>query len=266
MDAAGLAARLADFCHGDIALQIPGELDLTPWQAPAATIPRLSARELQRRIADDWRVTSYSGLQQHGFSGGQDLLPRLDVDAAGVGEVVEEPQLTPHQFPRGAAPGTFLHSLFEELDFTQPVPEGWMAEKLQLSGFDAQWAPVLTDWLGGVLKTRLPGPDIALNQLAARDKQVEMAFYLPIAQLLTAERLDALIRQYDPLSADTPPLDFRRARHAEGLYRSGLPSRRPLLPAGLQIQLAGGRSRGLHPAGDGAGDACPPLRSTVSAV
>lgn len=212
MDAAGLAARLADFCHGDIALQRPGELDLTPWQAPAATIPRLSARELQRRIADDWRVTSYSGLQQHGFSGGQDLLPRLDVDAAGVGEVVEEPQLTPHQFPRGAAPGTFLHSLFEELDFTQPVPEGWMAEKLQLSGFDAQWAPVLTDWLRGVLKTRLPGPDIALNQLAARDKQVEMAFYLPIAQLLTAERLDALIRQYDPLSADTPPLDFRQVR------------------------------------------------------
>ncbi|ENZ8372724.1 exodeoxyribonuclease V subunit beta [Klebsiella pneumoniae] len=212
MDAAGLAARLVDFCHGDIALQIPGELDLTPWQAPAATIPRLSARELQRRIADDWRVTSYSGLQQHGFSGRQDLLPRLDVDAAGVGEVVEEPQLTPHQFPRGAAPGTFLHSLFEELDFTQPVPEGWMAEKLQLSGFDAQWAPVLTDWLGGVLKTRLPGPDIALNQLAARDKQVEMAFYLPIAQLLTAERLDALIRQYDPLSADTPPLDFRQVR------------------------------------------------------
>ncbi|MFT3236160.1 exodeoxyribonuclease V subunit beta, partial [Klebsiella pneumoniae] len=101
MDAAGLAARLADFCHGDIALQRPGELDLTPWQAPAATIPRLSARELQRRIADDWRVTSYSGLQQHGFSGGQDLLPRLDVDAAGVGEVVEEPQLTPHQFPPG---------------------------------------------------------------------------------------------------------------------------------------------------------------------
>lgn len=128
MDAAGLAARLADFCHGDIALQRPGELDLTPWQAPAATIPPLSARELQRRIADDWRVTSYSGLQQHGFSGGQDLLPRLDVDAAGVGEVVEEPQLTPHQFPRGAAPGTFLHSLFEELDFTQPVPDGWMAE------------------------------------------------------------------------------------------------------------------------------------------
>ncbi len=121
--------------------------------------------------------------------------------------------------------------------------------------------------VGGVLKTRLPGPDIALNQLAARDKQVEMAFYLPIAQLLTAERLDALIRQYDPLSADTPPLDFRQVhgmlkgfidlvfRH-EGRYY--------LLD--YKSNWLGGRSRGLHPAGDGAGDACPPLRSTVSAV
>lgn len=34
MDAAGLAARLADFCHGDIALQIPGELDLTRGRRP----------------------------------------------------------------------------------------------------------------------------------------------------------------------------------------------------------------------------------------
>ncbi len=92
---------------------------------------------------------------------------------------------------------------------------------------------------GGVLKTRLPGPDIALNQLAARDKQVEMAFYLPIAQLLTAERLDALIRQYDPSLPTRRRWISAGARHAEGLYRSGLPSRRPLLPAGLQIQLAG---------------------------
>lgn len=180
---------------------------------------------------------------------------------------MEEPQLTPHQFPRGAAPGTFLHSLFEELDFTQPVPEGWMAEKLQLSGFDAQWAAVLTDWLGGVLKTRLPGPDIALNQLAARDKQVEMAFYLPIAQLLTAERLDALIRQYDPLSADTPPLDFRQVR---GMLKGFIDlvfrhEGRYYLLDYKSNWLGEDREAYTRPH-DGAGDACPPLRSTVSAV
>ncbi len=98
----------------------------------------MSARELQRRIADDWRVTSYPTAAAW-FQRRAGFAAASDDDAAGVGEVVEEPQLTRTSSPRGAAPGTFLHSLFEELDFTQPVPEGWMAEKLQLSGFDAQW-------------------------------------------------------------------------------------------------------------------------------
>ena len=212
MDAAGLMARLQAFCSGDIALQLPDMAAQTPWQAPQAALPPLSARMLERSVTDDWRVTSYSGLQQNGHSAAQDLLPRLDVDAAGVGEVVEEPQLTPHQFPRGASPGTFLHSLFEDLDFTQPVPADWMAGKLQLSGFEEKWTPVLTAWLDGVLRTPLPGAEIALNQLSARDKQVEMAFYLPIEQPLDPLRLDALIRQYDPLSVDTPTLDFRQVR------------------------------------------------------
>ncbi|UNB75184.1 hypothetical protein MJK71_23060 [Escherichia coli] len=101
----------------------------------------LNAKTLQRLPGDSWRVTSYSGLQQRGFSGiAQDLMPRLDVDAAGVASVVEEPTLTPHRFARGASPGTFLHSLFEDLDFTQPVdPNGgcgknWNSAALNRSG------------------------------------------------------------------------------------------------------------------------------------
>ncbi|OMP94870.1 exodeoxyribonuclease V subunit beta [Raoultella terrigena] len=212
MDAAGLTVRLQAFCCEDIALQTPGVADRQPWQAPQEALPPLSARMLGRSIVDDWRVTSYSGLQQHGHSPAQDLLPRLDVDAAGVGEVAEEPQLTPHQFPRGASPGTFLHGLFEDLDFTQPVPADWMAEKLRSGGFAEHWTPVLTQWLDDVLRTPLPGADIALNQLAAADKQVEMAFYLPIEAPLDAQRLDALVRRYDPLSAQCPELDFRQVR------------------------------------------------------
>jgi exodeoxyribonuclease V beta subunit len=53
----------------------------------------------------------------------QDLLPRLDVDAAGERDLLAEPQLTPHQFPRGASPGTFLHSLFEDLDLPSRLPQ-----------------------------------------------------------------------------------------------------------------------------------------------
>ncbi len=89
-------------------------------------------------------------------------MPRLDVDAAGVVSVVEEPTLTPHQFPRGASPGTFLHSLFEDLDFTQPVDPNWVQEKLELGGFESQWEPVLTEWITAVLQAPLNETGVSL--------------------------------------------------------------------------------------------------------
>jgi hypothetical protein len=68
--------------------------------------------------------------------------------------------------------------------------------------------------------------------LTAKEKQVEMEFYIPIAQNLRAGTLDALIRQYDPLSAGCPPLDFREVRGMlKGL--STWYSATALLPVGL---------------------------------
>ncbi|HEJ0423214.1 TPA: exodeoxyribonuclease V subunit beta [Citrobacter koseri] len=207
-DAAGLRACIDALCGEDIACRTPAEPDSERWQVTEASRAALSARALRRTPADNWRVTSYSGLQQQGHSVAQDLIPRLDVDAAGVGDVAEEPELTPHQFPRGASPGTFLHSLFEDLDFTQPVDPAWVREKLELGGYDAHWEPVLTQWLDAVLQAPLTERGVSLRHLSAREKQVEMAFYLPIAQPLIASQLDALIRRFDPLSAGCPPLDF----------------------------------------------------------
>ncbi len=211
-DAAGLRACIDALCGEDITCRTPAEPDSERWQVTEASRAALSARALRRMPADNWRVTSYSGLQQQGHSVAQDLIPRLDVDAAGVGDVVEEPELTPHQFPRGASPGTFLHSLFEDLDFTQPVDPAWVREKLELGGYDAHWEPVLTQWLDAVLQAPLTERGVSLRHLSAREKQVEMAFYLPIAQPLIASQLDALIRRFDPLSAGCPPLDFMQVR------------------------------------------------------
>ncbi|MEN1494489.1 hypothetical protein AAIH17_35240, partial [Pseudomonas aeruginosa] len=50
------------------------------------------------------------------------------------------------------------------------------------------------------------------NSSSDRDKQVEMEFYLPISEPLIASQLDALIRQFDPLSAGCPPLEFMQVR------------------------------------------------------
>ena len=83
---------------------------------------------------------------------------------------------------------------------------------LQSGGYDAQWQPVLTDWIRAVLHAPLTAQGISLSQLTTKDKQVEMEFYLPIASPLRAEALDALIREYDPLSAGCPPLNFRQVQ------------------------------------------------------
>ena len=180
MDASGLKAAIEALCNDDIVLHAPGASDNTRWEMPQNGTLVLSARQVQRVVADDWRVTSYSGLQQRAHGMAQDLLPRLDVDAAGEREVLAEPMLTPHQFPRGASPGTFLHGLFEDLDFTQPVSAEWVSEKLQTGGFEPHWQPVISDWIEAVLQAPLADTGVALSELTAKDKQVEMEFYVPI--------------------------------------------------------------------------------------
>ena len=212
LDAAGLNACLQALCDEHISLTLATAPDDARWQATQPEMPELAARQVLRRVVDDWRVTSYSGLQQRGHSVAQDLLPRIDIDASGIADAPAEPEMTPHHFPRGASPGTFLHSLFEDLDFTQPISPEWMREKLQNNGFDEIWEPVLTRWITQVLAAPLADTGVALNQLSARQKQVEMEFYLPISQTLDARALDAVTRRYDPLSAGCPELDFRQVR------------------------------------------------------
>lgn len=211
-DAGELRQSLEQLCRGDIALKDIDLSDETPWSPPALSAENLAAREVTRTFTDFWRVTSYSGLQQHGSSAGQALLPRLDIDAIGAVSSSGEQALTIHTFPRGAVPGTFLHSLFEQLDFTQPVDAEWLEQQLLSAGYGAEWLPVLLPWLDALLCAPLTEEGLSLNVLSAQDKRVEMEFYLPVDTLLAPDELDALIRQYDPLSARSPALDFQQVR------------------------------------------------------
>ena len=211
-DAAGLQSNLAELASESISIEETQSDDYTPWQPVSAELPQLSARTMKRHVADNWRVTSYSGLQQHGSSQALDLLPRLDVDAAGVAPVQSESLLTPHTFPRGAGPGTFLHSLFEGIDFTQPLNDTWIAEQLDAPGFGEEWQPILKEWLRTILQAPLNENGVSLSQLTPKEKQVELEFYLPIESDLQAVQLDTLVREYDPLSAGCPPLNFKQVR------------------------------------------------------
>jgi exodeoxyribonuclease V beta subunit len=212
-DADALRSSLAALACDAIAITEIAPAAAQPWQSHETPSQDLAARSYRQRSPDNWRVTSYSGLQQHG--GGSPLMelqPRLDNDAVGERRQDLEPEFTPHNFPRGASPGTFLHSLFETLDFTQPLESDRLGEQLVQNGFDEHWQPVLARWLDEVLQAPLNEDGITLSQLGSGEKQAELQFYLPIDALLTANKLDALCKQYDPLSASCPPLNFPQVK------------------------------------------------------
>ncbi|WP_350317052.1 exodeoxyribonuclease V subunit beta [Pectobacterium aroidearum] len=211
-EAATLVSELEGMVGDGVALTPLQATEEQRWQPDRPELAELRARHIERQLRDGWRVTSYSGLQQHGSAGAQDLVPRLDIEAIGERQEGDETQLTPHTFPRGASPGTFLHSLFETLDFTQPVDDGWLAEQLQLQGFEAHWQPVLKAWMDTLLQTPLNEQGITLSALDNADKQAELQFYIPIDAPIQAAQLDRLAKHHDPLSARCPALSFQQVK------------------------------------------------------
>ncbi len=211
-DAAFLGECLNTLQDGDMALVRVGHLDDQIWQGKLSTEGEHSAREFKRSMADAWRVTSYSGLQQQGSHVLQELLPKLDVDAVGEKSDGEAEAMTLHSFPRGAAPGSFLHNLLEELDFTQPVAPLWLSEQVTLNGFSEEWLPVMEAWMETILQAPLNAEGLTLSALTPENKQAELQFYLPIRAPLISGELDRLIKHHDPLSARCPVLNFRQVQ------------------------------------------------------
>ncbi|WP_112837319.1 exodeoxyribonuclease V subunit beta [Providencia rustigianii] len=185
----------------------------------------LSAKEISRHFDDHWRVTSYSGLSYHGSYSEEEqtlsalqfansLAPKMDIEASSDLALIESEDnlFTPHRFPKGAAPGTFLHGLMEEVDFSGDISSEWLEEQLQAAGFDIQWVEMLQAWLNAILTVPLADDELCLSALLPQDRLDEMQFYLPIDSLLSAKDVDAVTHQHDPLSKRCPPLNFEQVQ------------------------------------------------------
>lgn len=96
-------------------------------------------------------------------------------------------------FPKGARPGTFIHFLLEELDFTSGAPkdaertlEELMRRSAARAGFFGEGREsfhLIEAALPGILKTPLGGSlgDRSLSELSVDDRLDELDFVLPIA-------------------------------------------------------------------------------------
>ncbi|USD64720.1 exodeoxyribonuclease V subunit beta [Vibrio sp. SCSIO 43136] len=187
-----------------------------PYLAKQVEMPKLSAKQFAGKVERDWRISSYSGLVKQGSHGQQNAsdfdLVKIDEDAAAkdLGHNLDE-ERTIFTFPKGARPGTFLHTLFEEVDFNLPASneqtQAIIQDLLDREQYDAEWLPVLTQLVDNVLATPLAPTSIVLNQIPESQRLVEMEFLLPIKILSSAE-FNPLAHQFDELSKQAGALGF----------------------------------------------------------
>ena len=222
-DAQTLATALTELAQALPGVAV-GEPSLTrpaPMPPEEEQLGEPQVRHFSGSLERDWWISSYSGLaaQGHGHSKGVLANPGFDdevvTEAASLAseQPEEAPQPSIFTFPKGARPGTLLHSLFETIDFQSAAGESLaehIATLLAQDGFDESWAPVLQQQVEAVLDTPLEtgfGEPVRLRDLAPERKQVELEFFLPMGRV-TAPALTALCQQHDPLSRGGKPLGF----------------------------------------------------------
>jgi exodeoxyribonuclease V beta subunit len=186
--------------------------------APQEEVCDLTAKELQNPIDRNWRITSYSGLVKQGSHQTEHdatiEITGFDIDSSDEQdeEDLVEPERSIFTFPRGARPGTLLHSLFEEIEFTQPATTEENTQiilgLMESEQLDEEWLPILQQLIDTVLATPLDGKSLLLNQKAPSQRLVEMEFLLPI-EVLSAPALNRVIQRHDPLSAKAGDLGFQ---------------------------------------------------------
>ncbi len=153
-----------------------------------------------------WRTQSFTGLSRETLEPGS--FPRYTLsETSERGERCgAEPQDEIRAFPRGAAPGECLHSMFEVADFTQlgaQTPEALAARRalateaidaaLMLSAEDrARAIDAAASILGNVLLAELL-PGFRLRDLAPEQKHAELYFLMKTAQGVNAEGLRAVL-------------------------------------------------------------------------
>ncbi|WP_413113729.1 exodeoxyribonuclease V subunit beta [Thaumasiovibrio sp. DFM-14] len=184
---------------------------------PAEITTTIDAAVFQRGPSANWWLTSYSGLSRQGHHYDASFeMPGFDLDAATPTAEIEERLAlesvrTIADFPKGAGPGTFLHTLFELVDFTQPasseVNQGVILHQLEKEGYDSDWLPVIQLLIDQVLACPLDGDSLRLNSKCSAQRLTEMEFMFPVERL-TAHAVNKLLATHDPIAAKAPQLGF----------------------------------------------------------
>ncbi|OQY55919.1 MAG: exodeoxyribonuclease V subunit beta [Candidatus Parabeggiatoa sp. nov. 2] len=201
--------------------QLP--MDVAPYQRPVEKNETLKFRRFTGNIDKGWKVSSFTSLTARTSS--TDDADRPDHDETTLIRPAEQDNfaLPPNEkhifnFPRGAKAGTFMHALFENLDFTQPKAD-LIENKLVSFNYDVeQWLDVITKLVDDVLTTPLEvqRQDFTLSRISRRKRLNELEFFYPLSRI-THQGLQAVFAEFGhhgltPLAEELSRLQFAPVR------------------------------------------------------
>jgi exodeoxyribonuclease V beta subunit len=198
-------AKLVSASRGTI-----GVVDLldaagVPYVEKEASALELKARSFDRYVDRRFRVGSFTAMTSDRSSLSQPEAEGRDRDeveeraslvpAADVAAAAGEPVIL-HAFPRGTKPGTMLHSILEEHDFTDANDAALaelVAEKLAGAGYsNDEWGEVLVRGVKAMLATPLDDKGLTLASVTRARRADELEFVFPVAKgntVLTASKM-----------------------------------------------------------------------------
>ena len=198
-DTQPLLEKFKQLLPNDVAIELTDVLQASEPLTLNISQENLSAEIFQGEIEQDWRVTSFSGIEQthqrKAYLNESAVKKSLifddakDYDASiSIENIPENLTALAHDndemvldFPRGTQIGTLLHRYFEKVPFAQ-LAEKENIEKLcqDLNLVEEQFVAV-QQWFAQILSTPiLPNDDFTLAQINEKQCLKELAFYLNI--------------------------------------------------------------------------------------
>jgi exodeoxyribonuclease V beta subunit len=140
-----------------------------------------------------------TGREKEPLATEDDTIEATEVETA---PAIEEPLAGMFAFPRGTGPGTCLHHIFEELDFSDLSRLAEIVRRklraFSIAGFD----DIVCEMVHKVLNVALQ-PGLTLAGIKRHARLPELEFYFPIRNL-TSERLADLLQderlRFQPMS------------------------------------------------------------------
>ena len=200
-DTQPLLEKFKQLLPNDVAIELTDVLQASEPLTLNISQDNLSAEIFQGEIEQDWRMTSFSGIEQthqrKAYLNESAVKKSLifddakDYDASiSIENITENLTALAHDndemvldFPRGTQIGTLLHRYFEKVPFAQ-LAEQENIEKLcqDLNLAEEQFAAV-QQWFEQILSTPiLPNNDLTLAQINEKQCFKELVFYLNISR------------------------------------------------------------------------------------